>query len=1076
MLVIDGALASQSQPGYAIGLSYDGQTSTFWHSPWGSTTTSFPVTLTYRFAEPQHVDYIRYTPRQDGNSNGNWRQITVKASRSQSLTANNGYTDLLTTDLQGSSSTSEILLGADGVDSVRTLRIVIQSGQANFASAAEVAFFRRDNTRRDAFMQYFADPLCTQLKPEITSTDAIADPDAKALADNLLADPVAYKRFRVGEYEAYRTTQSVRDELWTSAQYCNYENPTGVYARAGRPMIVLVDGITDYPVKLTVKNFVQNESRSDYALRNGFNYIEPTTTGNTFVNYYTDQFAQAPRVRVHFVNGEQQGYFDQQTMTNADWAYIMSLHPSATDSTIIICRSEHAQTAYPAYCYRQFCPTDIDSLMTLYEQVQWAERDMMGLKMYGREVKNRQMFIGTTYGFMAAGGEFAFCNVGSLGAIMRPNAAQFDFWGVGHEWGHNNQIQPGFKWSGCGETTNNIYASWAQLNFNGGRYLRLEDEVTGVNDYSGMRGGRMQTYFEEGLRKGVCWQMQDGPDYHGATPDAAHNSRNYDHFVKLVPFWQLNLWGIKAERSPYIIAKVIEGLRRSNRATVQAMSNGKQQLNWMRMACDSAGLDLTTFFERAGMLRPINQWIEDYGAGQNTITKADCDALKKHCQDKGYPAPTDEVNYITGYNYPIYRDRLPLEVPTTMGQGCTLSGSTVRVEHSKVKNAVAYETYNADDQLVRITMYALGSDDSHSYTRVLYPGGEDAAYIMAVGYDGTRRRIFEYNVPKLPRGQFYTLKSVAKGGYLTAKNITRAADGTLTQNVARQTSLDTKDAGALWLAEERDGQMYLYNPQADLYLGGTAGQSFAEYTAPASAPTFVASAVDAAADTWTLALNGGGQYLNAYSATNTGFWSGGANDPNNIWEVKAVGSLTVTVPSTGYRALCYPFTLTLPEGFTAYAATELLPVADTTFVVLHALDGTIPALTPAILYRGESGSAQCAIAPAAAPAAAALLVGNTLKETGHEAGSLLSLQRAADGRIGFCLSQTTTKTANYAYLPATRTEATQTVLVLDSEITAVASLRADLREGYFDLQGRRVIHPQRGRVYVTRGGRKVILQ
>ena len=167
---------------------------------------------------------------------------------------------------------------------------------------------------------------------------------------------------------------------------------------------------------------------------------------------------------------------------------------------------------------------------------------------------------------------------------MVPDAKRFDFWGVGHEWGHNNQITTGFKWSGCGETTNNIFASWGQIHFTGNpHYLRLEDEVTGVGEYSGMRGGRMQTYFEEGLRKGVPWQLQDGPDYYGTTPtektiwgyDADGNylgyvtttSRNYDHFVKLAPFWQLNLWGTLAGKCPDIIPMVIESIRSNTNYT-----------------------------------------------------------------------------------------------------------------------------------------------------------------------------------------------------------------------------------------------------------------------------------------------------------------------------------------------------------------------------------------------------------------------------------------------------------------------------------------------------------------------------
>ena len=64
-----------------------------------------------------------------------------------------------------------------------------------------------------------------------------------------------------------------------------------------------------------------------------------------------------------------------------------------------------------------------------------------------------------------------------------------------------------------------------------------------------------------------------------------------------------------------------------------------------------------------------------------------------------------------------------------------------------MKNAVAYEAYNYEGKLLRITMYGLGSNDSHSYTQVLFPQSYDmdqnAVYIMAVGYDGTRIKVYE---------------------------------------------------------------------------------------------------------------------------------------------------------------------------------------------------------------------------------------------------------------------------------------------------------------------------------------------
>ena len=761
---ISKAVATSEQPGNEAENAIDGTTGTIWHTNW-NTGTTFPVTLTITLEEISHVDYVRYTPRQDGNQNGNWNTVHVAYCPTTNGTS---FTNVGKYPLNGSSKPYDFILAEGGVECGQ-IQFTIESGYNHHAAAAEITPYIIDNSKVQIFEPYFTDNLYTELKPEITNSEGIEDATVKALVDNLLSDAEGYKKFRVGEYEAYMPTSTLRNMLKVSSQYNNYENPTGIYLKEGESCYVIVEGIDNYPADLRIKNWYTNENSSSYALRNGLNYITATTEGNVFVSYYTDDFKSAPNIKAHFVNAPVQGYWDQATMTNEDWIEMLAGRAS-DDHTIIITRSEHAQLAYPVSAWLKHCPTNVDSTMTLYQQVQWAERDIMGLERYGKQMKNRQLFYATNYGFMAAGGEGAYCEYGSLGAIMKPDAASFDFWGVGHEWGHNNQVTPGFKWSGCGETTNNIYASWAQLHFTGSRdaagrptYLRLEDERSGVGEYSGMRGGRMQTYFEEGIRKGVAWQLQDGPDYHGATPDtktvAGQNanggsigqvtttSRNYDHFVKLVPFWQLNLWGTLAGKCPDIIPMVIESIRTTPNYGTTYNTNGKQQINWIKLACDSTKIDLLPFFEKAGMLRPIHAYIEDYGAGWNIITEEMIDKLKTYVKEQGYPAFTEEINYINAHNYHIYRDSLKLEVPTTLGKGCNVSGNKITVQHNTIKNAVAFETYNIYGKLLRITMYGLGSNDGHTFTQVLYPKDGNletsAAYIMAVGYDGTRIRIYE---------------------------------------------------------------------------------------------------------------------------------------------------------------------------------------------------------------------------------------------------------------------------------------------------------------------------------------------
>ena len=914
---IPRAVASSSQTNHDANMVVDGRTDTHWHSNW-STIPGFPVVLTLKLSKAEHVDYVRYIPRQDGSINGHWKEVTVSYC---STTNGSTFTKVGDYNLNGEGSSFNFDLSK--VDVCGQIKFTIYPGASdngqNLASAAELEAYTYNTTKPAAFATYFEDNLYTELKSGVTSSEGIADADVKALVASILENADAYKKFRVGEYKPYMTLASAQKLIGSKDPYSKYENPTGIYLEKNKTCIVAVSGIGNYSVNLKIKNWYMSEEGSTYPLHNGLNYITATTEGNLFVDYYTDDFKNAPKVKMHFINAPVLGYWDKETMSNDDWKALLT-GKSAEDNTILMVQSEHVQLAYPISAWLTHCPEKVTELMTLYEDVQWAQRDIMGLEKYNKTVENRQFFYATNYGFMAAGEEGAYCHVNSLGAIMNPDAKSFDFWGVGHEWGHNNQI-PGFHWSGCGESTNNIYASWgqfhAQMEYNDGKtfYLRLEDEETGINEYSGMRGGRMQVYFEEGLRKGIAWQLQDGPDYHKATPATTlvdeydadgkktgnkvpSNSRNYDHFVKYAPFWQLNLWGTLAGKCPDIIPMIIESIRTTENYTSTYNTNGKQQINWMKLACDSAKINLLPFFEKAGMLRPIKAYIEDYGKGWNIITEEMINELKDHVATKEYPTPGEEINYINGHNYLTYKEKKALSVPETMGEGCDQSGIFVKVQHSVVQNAVAFETYNNNRELVRITMYGLGGDDDHSFTQVLFPSEGD--YIQAVGYDGTRKTIYSrssivWSLSDLSNNKCYTVATKDRGAWYSEDT-----QLTSTQKIA-DVNYNEEDVNQQFaFLKSEKGNYYLYSVAKKKFVQVSEPDANNKtYTTltdePEHAVTFQSSTGDAKADyPWVVALDGKHVGIsNGYTPGVITFYNN-TGDGGNMVSIKHVASFDPT--------------------------------------------------------------------------------------------------------------------------------------------------------------------------------------
>ncbi len=735
-ITVKSATASQAQSGEPISNTIDGKNNTIWHSPYSGGSTSFPITLTYKFSKAEHLDYMVYTPRQDGNSNGNFRDITV------AYTTASGTTTLGNFSFGGSSSSSQVDFGENGIDDVTTVTITVKSGQNNFASCAEMAFYQKNGTLQSLISQFFTDQLCTKLRPGVTAEEAakIEDPFVKQLVFYMLSGQYDTK-YRVGTYEPYDDINSLRERLKVSNPYCAYENPTGIYFEKGQTVAVFVEGITTVAPSLKIYCFGEGadfQTSSSYPLKNGLNVITAQTRGNSYISYYSEQWKTLPNVRVHFAMGTVNGYFDlQRGDTNTDWQNLLA----NAVSDIIDIRSQRLQVAMPLTTLKSACPKKGVELATIYDRVVYREREVMGLVQglpgFTEEPKNRQFARPASSG-MFASTEGAYAAFGSLGEWCNPD--NFGFWGIAHELGHNNQINNGFKWPGCGETTNNIYASWVEHK-EGKGYHRLEDEVTGIDDYRGTRGGRFETYLEEGVRKGVCWQLQDGPDYHGAAADGQNGSRNYDHFVKVVPLYQLNLWTQDCEKSPNAYGKVIQGYR-NLAGTSTSLSSGQQQLNFMRNFCDSTKINFLPFFEKAGMLRPINAYIEDYSRGWLTITEKQIADLKAEIEAKNYASIPEALNYINAYNLKNFKDEVALDTTVKVGTGCTRNGTKVTVTHSKWPGVVGFETYNAAGEMTAISMYGLGDSQQKSTKTVcLFPSG--SKYIMAVGYDGTRVKCFE---------------------------------------------------------------------------------------------------------------------------------------------------------------------------------------------------------------------------------------------------------------------------------------------------------------------------------------------
>ena len=705
---IASGTASNYQSGEGIERSFDGDYATLYHSNYSSQNT-FPITLTYTLKEVSHVDYAVYTPRQDGNVNGNFQEVTV------SYQVGNKWTTLTTLNFEGSSAASRIPFGDNGVDDVKAVRFVVKSGTNGFASCSEMEFYTKNNFMEELLHTYFTDNLCTQLREGVTAQEIEQIPVAEIrnMAKAMLAGTYSTE-FRIGEFTAFRPLSDLQGELKNSYLYNNHEIPTGITFDEDESVIVMVEGIGEQSVALQVRNFGPTVfASSTYALQNGINVIKVSNKGNGYINYYTTSWKTAPKVKMHFLNAKEQGYFSPKYKghTNDDWKRLLA----NAKGDCLDMHGEFTDCVFPVSSFKANCPNDGEWLMAIYDSIISVERDIMGIYKYKHEFPNRQcaITVATSGGLYHASND-GFCV--PVNALRDPTSrTHYDIWGAAHEYGHQNQTQ-GLRWIGLTEVTNNIMSAYVEHKLRTDGYHRLENESNGFRYYD---------FFEYNVMKG------------GQFVPHAHN----DVFCTLVPFWQLLIYTRIAGIQPDAYPELYETLR--NQSALSSMSDGQHQVNFMKQWCHITKTNFLPYFKQVGMFKTVDESISDYSTRQLTITQAMLDNLEKEINAANYPEPPAAFCYIDVNNYPAFRDKAAL-VENTVGKGCSVSGNTVRIQHNQWKNVVGFETYKADGTLLHMTNYGHGdSAYKPTMTSVVWNTSEKPAYIMAVGYDGTRVKCYE---------------------------------------------------------------------------------------------------------------------------------------------------------------------------------------------------------------------------------------------------------------------------------------------------------------------------------------------
>jgi len=531
--------------------------------------------------------------------------------------------------------------------------------------------------------------------------------------------------FRSQYYEAYPPVGETARKLKLS-NYNSFENPTGIYFEPGDEVELTVGDTQRQTIFLRVHSFEGvDKSDKSYPLRSGKNKIKIENKGLGYISFYTSDWAGITPVRIEIEGGKVNGYFDKNFHSNKEWKELLA----STVCDILDIKGDYINLAYRVSSLRKYCPEKGWDLINYYDKLVDLQHEMMGLKKYNLRPKNHMFAREVQRGVFADGWGAGFA-YDCMHKIANLDKIHTGVWGISHELGHVNQIRPGIKWVSTTEVTNNIYSVWARYLLEP-EYRNLEQERHNDGDGNRVIGGRFNAYLNYGIVKGEQWLCQRGPDKMTGYENGG------DHFVKLCPLWQLQLYYAVAGHGNYWgkpdwFADVAQIVRNTDE---KGMSNGQLQLNFMRNVCDVVKEDLTDFFIKVGMLKPIDKDMDDYTRAQLTITEEQCQDLVKYASR--YPKPASPViYYLTANSVTSYQRRLPVE--GVYEKGLTFKEGTCLVSHKYWKNVTVFETYKGAE-LTYVTM--MGTDSrERSTTLIRFPEG--STRIEAVSWDGKRTLVY----------------------------------------------------------------------------------------------------------------------------------------------------------------------------------------------------------------------------------------------------------------------------------------------------------------------------------------------
>lgn len=950
--------------------------------------------------------------------------------------------------------------------------------------------------------KYFTDNYCTTLKDAYQQMDD-ADLQTEMDADRL---PPLFRRlvlkvknntwteweseFRLHRYQAYSDSDPWSSKICMSNAYAALTNPTGIVARSGDVIAIMVgrDALpphTDLAIE-TVEGKATDGTET--TLRPGLNLLPVTTDATLFVKYIaqthavdTMRLSHTPLIPIHIEGGRVDGFFELGRHTNAQWQQMQA--DGLLTAPALQMKGRKVIIHIDGPNLKKYTPELAEELVERWDYIVRTDHSLMGLEEYADRWNDLLgAYNGSSY--MHAGGRGSYFNESTMSTICSAEAMLAGgsaLWGPAHEFGHNNQAA--FNMVGCTEASNNLFSN----------VVVHED-------------GRTTTRGEGATIEAIA------ADY-----VAKKRWPERDIWQKTRMYFQLYLYFHALGVQPDFYPELFKALRTdglSKTAGTAGMSGATDYLKFAEKCCEVSQTDLSDFFEAHGFFFPCeNLKINDYADYYMTTTQAEIDASleKMHAykkpaighiffiDDRIKPAPATyegapEGAIRTPYDYTAgtlgdvgqytdFDDAVSFEGNNYTTKTNTDGSVTVYMQQAPTGN-VGYKVVDSEGNLLYFS-------NRHAFTIPADVVATNADFtVVAALPDGSSVTLTNSGVEanNYADGKVYRMYSLTSDGekhYLSVN-----ADG----QVKLVTTCPTDGTADFVVQQSADDLFYVATADGRGRLD--AGATLSKTGRPVS---FSLASTNEGYLSFTMLLSNGRQQTWGHAdGHNVGYWTRDAGDLVNIYSTTestqwvfekrtpyfsgfkvAIGSGT----NGNFGTLHLPYAVTLPKELTAHRV-DIIPetTTDLRYSPVVQSGGILPALTPVLLTGTAAGSYYLQPAPTAdltTTVESGNLSGTLGRSAPTETSGNFYILVKRNGVVLFVRLSSTDNVinANKAYLVDPTSTASGQLFFTEGQQSGIidAAERSDLDPSIplYDLHGRRVYHPLRGSLYIQQG-RKVI--